>query len=201
MVNARDQNFGDGNSDEFSTRNLLLLSVLSFVVYLSLSMALFYVFHDKGIDGAFGSDYSITKQLFIGVGAGCLGAFLIRVISSRSPVSEVLDDFYIYKIFKQVRLSSFNRAQLSVFAGTGEELLFRGAIQPLLGVWLTSLIFVAIHGYFSFKSSGHVLFGIVMFGLSLMLGFLFEYIGLVAAMSAHAVYDMIMLSSITDNEK
>ncbi|MBK7566807.1 MAG: CPBP family intramembrane metalloprotease [Bacteroidetes bacterium] len=31
---------------------------------------------------------------------------------------------------------------LSFCAGVGEELLFRGAIQPWLGIWLTALLFI-----------------------------------------------------------
>lgn len=75
----------------------------------------------------------------------------------------------------------------------GEELLFRGAIQPLIGIWFTSLIFIAIHGYIGFRSFGQALFTLLLFGLSMLLGWLFMVIGLVAAMTAHAVYDLLML--------
>ena len=66
-------------------------------------------------------------------------------------------------------------------------------IQPLLGIWITSIIFVGLHGYFKFKSAGHIIFGVLMFGLSMGLGYLFEEAGLIAAMVAHAVYDLTML--------
>jgi len=66
-------------------------------------------------------------------------------------------------------------------------------IQPLLGIWITSIIFVGLHGYFKFKSARHIIFGVLMFGLSMGLGYLFEEAGLIAAMVAHAVYDLIML--------
>ena len=36
---------------------------------------------------------------------------------------------------------------ISVCAGVGEELFFRGAIQPMLGVWMTAILFVLLHGY------------------------------------------------------
>jgi membrane protease YdiL (CAAX protease family) len=42
-------------------------------------------------------------------------------------------------------LRSFNPIWISLFAGVGEEILFRGAIQPLRGLWLTSAIFCLLH--------------------------------------------------------
>jgi membrane protease YdiL (CAAX protease family) len=38
---------------------------------------------------------------------------------------------------------------LSLCAGIGEEWFFRGAIQPWLGIWITAIAFVALHGYLS----------------------------------------------------
>lgn len=34
---------------------------------------------------------------------------------------------------------------LAISSGVGEELFFRGAMQPVLGLWVTSLIFGAVH--------------------------------------------------------
>lgn len=182
--------------DQVSGGSLLLLSLVSAMVYLVLAFLIFRIFHGTGLGAAFKHGYTIYNQLLIGTAAGGAAAAVIAFIISRPPVSGVLKDFYIVRVVSQMRLTAFDRTQLSIFAGAGEELLFRGAIQPLLGIWLTSVIFVGIHGYFKFKSAGHILFGLVMFGLSVLLGYLFEYIGLVAAMTAHAVYDIIMLQFI-----
>jgi membrane protease YdiL (CAAX protease family) len=40
-------------------------------------------------------------------------------------------------------------ALLAVSSAIGEELLFRGALQPLIGFWLTALIFGLLHGGFN----------------------------------------------------
>lgn len=177
-------------------QNLLLLSLISAVFYLSVSLVIFYVTRDYGIYQAFGHGYSFRIQILTGIVAGCIGAALIGVLMKRHPVSDVLDDFYIFRYVSGVKFSAFDRVQLSFFAGVGEELLFRGAIQPVLGIWITSVIFVGIHGYFKFRSAGHLLFGAMMFGLSMGLGYIFEHAGLVAAMTAHAVYDVIVLKLV-----
>lgn len=47
-------------------------------------------------------------------------------------------------------LGPLTRREIAVFAlasGVAEELFFRGAMQPDLGLWLTSLIFGLAHGY------------------------------------------------------
>jgi len=46
-------------------------------------------------------------------------------------------------LFSAIRFKEM--AVLSVVAGFGEEALFRGVIQPLLGVWLASLLFAVVH--------------------------------------------------------
>lgn len=190
------QDFKPEAPGRIPSREWLILSLMSFAVYLGISYLVFYFFHEAGPEKAFNHGLSLTNQLVTGIGSGVIGSGIIWFAINRSPVSEVLDDFYIIKMVRQSRLTTFDRIQLSFFAGAGEELLFRGAIQPLLGIWVTSLIFVGLHGYFKFKSMGHLIFGGIMFGLSIGLGYLFEYAGLIAAMSAHATYDVIMLKLI-----
>lgn len=49
------------------------------------------------------------------------------------------------------RLGPLTTAEIAVFSGASgvaEELFFRGAMQPTLGLWVTSLIFGVAHGYF-----------------------------------------------------
>lgn len=84
---------------------------------------------------------------------------------------------------------------LSVFAGVGEELLFRGAIQGWLtqhvgdatAIVLASLAFGLVH-YLSFT------YFVLATGLGLTLGTVYAVTGsLILVMIWHAVYDMIAL--------
>ncbi|MDZ7658777.1 CPBP family intramembrane glutamic endopeptidase [Fodinibius sp.] len=184
-----------------SSSKLLLLSLFSTTAYLILAILIFRYFHDQNLYTVFEHGYPVTTQLLIGIVSGGAAAGIIGFFINRPPVSEVLHDFYIVDMVSKLQFTSFDRIQLSAFAGVGEELLFRGAIQPLLGIWITSFIFIGIHGYFKFKSAGHMLFGLTMFGLSMLLGYLFEYTGLIAAMTAHAVYDVIMLQIVQGEDK
>jgi uncharacterized protein len=193
MLTDGDKNFDDEPGLELTGRQLLNMSAGSLVFYLFIATLLFYFFHDGGLFEVFMHGYSFGIQLLTGIVAGAAAAGIILIFSTRRPVGPVLDDFSIFRIIKKAKFTWFDRIQVSFFAGVGEELLFRGAIQPLIGVWLTSFIFIAIHGYISFRTTGHALFTILLFGLSMMLGYLYIYAGLVAAMVAHAVYDLLML--------
>jgi len=73
-------------------------------------------------------------------------------------------------------------------AGVGEEVLFRGVLQPHLGLWLTSLLFGLAHPL----SYTYVAYATLA---GLVLGWLTWFTGnLVAAMVAHTVVDAIMLA-------
>lgn len=192
----------DSNSPEenitagMSTGKLLILSLISANVYVFFSFLIIRFWHKGSPADLFNSEFSIWLQLGVGAGTGIIAAAIVYFIIGRSPVSDILSDFTVFNALSKANFSLFDNTQLSVFAGAGEELLFRGAIQPLLGNTFTSIIFIGIHGYFKFKSPGHILFGVMMFGLSFTLGLLFEHVGLIAAMIAHSVYDLIMLQVI-----
>ncbi|MDR9417653.1 CPBP family intramembrane glutamic endopeptidase [Gracilimonas sp.] len=189
----------DENSNEFpnlTTGKLLILSVVSANIYVFFSFLIIRYWHEGDLSDVLESSFTFWNQAGIGVGIGCLAAGIIYSAIRWTPINDVLSDFSIFEALSKTKFSLFDRIQISLFAGGGEELLFRGAIQPLLGNTVTSIIFIGIHGYFKFKSPKHILFGGLMFGLSFMLGLLYEHIGLMAAMCAHAVYDLIMLQVV-----
>lgn len=180
----------------FTTGKLLILSIVSANIYVFFSFMIIRFWHEGSPGDLFVSEFSILTQLGIGVGAGIIAAAIVYVVIGFRMISDILSDFTIFSALSNAKFSLFDNTQLAIFAGAGEELLFRGALQPLLGNAVTSIIFIGIHGYFKFRSAGHILFGIMMFGLSFMLGLLFEHAGLLAAMGAHAVYDVILLQLI-----
>ena len=182
-------------------RELFGMSMASLVFYLLIATILFHFFHDGGLIDIVTHGIGFGYQLLVGLGAGLAAAGIIIFFSTRRPVEPVLNDFTIFRMIKNTEFTLFDRIQISFFAGVGEELLFRGAMQPLIGIWFTSLIFIAIHGYISFKSLGHIVFTLMLFGLSMMLGYLFEFAGLFAAMTAHAVYDYVMLEWVNAAKK
>jgi membrane protease YdiL (CAAX protease family) len=81
------------------------------------------------------------------------------------------------------------RVALSLSAGAVEELLFRGLLQPRLGVGLSTLLFLLAHG-----SYGQPFMLVGLTWVSLVLAALARRRGsVVPAMVAHAVFDLVQL--------
>lgn len=177
----------------FSSRELLVVSIGSGLVYLFFSIILYEFVHEDHLFDLFLQTGGLHWQLTAGAGFGLASAWTIILACYVRPVRSVLQDYPIMKVVANTRFSHADRIHISLVAGVGEELLFRGAIQPLIGVWWTSLLFIALHGYIRLDSLAHAWFALLMFALSVGLGFLFEWLGIVAAMTAHAVYDLVML--------
>ena len=75
----------------------------------------------------------------------------------------------------------------------GEELFFRCAVQPYLGVWITSFLFVLFHGYINPFNLPLTVYGIYMVLVIGVLGLFTEFIGIGTAMAAHTMIDVILI--------
>ena len=137
-------------------------------------------------------------NVWIQVGAGVAGGFLLSGITWLMGQWKYLDDV---NFDFTIRLGIFNFSLqeilfLSFCAGVGEEIVFRGMIQPWLGILTTSFMFIALHGYMSYSSWPKVIFGLILFAVGTILGILGEYLGLLAAIVAHIIYDVIAFQRI-----
>lgn len=96
-------------------------------------------------------------------------------------------------------LRGLNPVWISMAAGIGEEVLFRGGLQPLLGLWLTALLFTALHlRVYDFRLGDPVSWMQAggVFAMGLGLGLMFRHVGLIAAVVAHAVIDICGLYAV-----
>ncbi|HEX2097815.1 MAG TPA: CPBP family intramembrane glutamic endopeptidase [Rubrobacteraceae bacterium] len=76
---------------------------------------------------------------------------------------------------------------VSVFSGVGEEAFFRGALQPVLGLVLTSLLFGALH---IGPDRRYLIWTLFSIGAGFLFGFLYEWTGgLLAPMVAHVLHN------------
>lgn len=73
---------------------------------------------------------------------------------------------------------------LALAAGVGEELLFRGALQPVMGLGATSIIFALVHVQYGFSP---VLIFVIF--LAVILGLVRRYYNTTTAIIVHVGYD------------
>jgi len=75
---------------------------------------------------------------------------------------------------------------LGTSAGIGEEILFRGALQPRYGVLLTSLLFAIVHVQYGFS-----LDVLAVFLVGIVLGIERERLNTTSSIITHVVYDVL----------
>jgi membrane protease YdiL (CAAX protease family) len=138
----------------------------------------------------------LTGVLWGTVAAAVLGAVNLRLLHARANrwpgdslrhVCRVI----VRPLFEHV--TGWQIALVSVLAGVAEELLFRGVLQPMIGLPAASVIFGAVHiggrgfiGYGVWAACIGALFGWLMVGTG----------GLLAPIVAHGVYDALALAYV-----
>ncbi len=76
---------------------------------------------------------------------------------------------------------------LSISAAVGEELLFRGALQPVFGLWATSLLFAISHIQYGFTVAT-----VLVFVIGLLLGIVRRRHGTSIAIAVHFLYNFVL---------
>jgi uncharacterized protein len=125
--------------------------------------------------------------LFVGA-AFALSVAADALFASLQPdlyreVGEISDSLFNPRGLSPVSAVLFSLL-VGVGAGLGEETLFRGAVQPVLGVAATSVLFASMHVQY-----GPSLLLVYVFLLSVGLGLLRKYINTTASFLAHAGYN------------
>lgn len=186
------------NTEEpkIDSHKLLLVSIISGLIWLLIANLIIYYIQEQKLADLFFAGYHFLLQIGIGLGAGIVFGFAGIGMIRMPSFKKILDEYAIIRQVKQMDLSVNEIVYISLVAGISEEILFRGAIQPVIGIWLTSILFIGVHGYIRMQSVKHFLYSLFTFLLSCMLGALFIYIGLISAMVAHFIYDVVVLYGI-----
>lgn len=104
------------------------------------------------------------------------------------------------KLILSMNLNLFDKLFLSFCAGFGEEILFRSGIQHWLGIWITSVLFVAIHGYLDPRNWRLSLYGLLILPFIVTLGFWLEPMGIWFCIAAHFGYDLMLFLSMDQED-
>lgn len=101
---------------------------------------------------------------------------------------------FFENLLHEINPTFLNILFYSFCASVGEEVLFRGGVQPVIGIWPAAFIFVALHGYISPYNLNLTIYGILLVVICSGFGYLFNFFGLVSSISAHFVYDVSMFT-------
>ena len=174
-----------------SRKNFLLVCLLFTLGLILLSTLLINIFHQKTLLDIFTKGMPWRYQVIHGSLYGILASTSILAILKIKYFENA--NYFFVEILKTIRLNIFDIFLISLCAGISEELFFRATLQPWLGLWFTSILFIALHGYLDFTKSKLFILGLIMVLVAIGLGFMFKYVGIISAITAHTVFDIIML--------
>ncbi|MFZ5554321.1 MAG: CPBP family intramembrane glutamic endopeptidase [Bacteroidota bacterium] len=183
----------------FPKRTIYLLALFTLVGFPLIGWVIHYFFSDENWQTVFENKIHPFWQLAGGIVFGFLTARLGWLIVRSKLLSPVRSKYE--GIIGQFGLSGAGIVFVSFCAGTGEELLFRAAIQPQLGIIITSIGFVALHGYlnpFDWRVSLYGLYLTLVIGF---IGWMFEEAGIWFCISAHTVIDIVLLRQLVKSEQ
>lgn len=133
-------------------------------------------------------------QVLVGQGLALVAALasyaVYRLTADSASTARTIESY------ARLDLRGFNPLWISIAAAIGEEMLFRAALQPFLGVWIVSLLFLVTHvPIYRFRKLDRATLAQAagLFGCSVALGYVYDYVGLLAAILVHLWIDVVGL--------
>ena len=173
-----------------SRRTILRLSVGSVVVLAALAWLIAWI-RGMSLASLFVARHSVPVQLVLGALFGSAVAAVVILIVARAEALASLREI-VRTAMTAVAPTRLDMLFVSVNAGVGEELFFRGALQPLVGLAPAAALFAVVHTGLP-RTRGVAMFCAYVFAMGVGLGALYRWSGLVAAMTAHALFDVLLL--------
>jgi membrane protease YdiL (CAAX protease family) len=180
------------------SNKVLLLGLLTLIGFPVLGYLWLYGLHFQYVSEFFQWDERFNP---IAIGFGLMFGFVyafIALLFMQAPVFDGLNS-RMEHLIGELKLSLFAGIFLSICAGLGEELLFRAALQPTLGIWMSSILFVAIHGYLNPWNWRFSLYGLIILPFVVILSYGFDHFGLWFAVMAHFAYDAVLFTIIVND--
>jgi len=132
----------DATPDPPSAGALALSAVVFYLIMTLVGLGLLQ-YQELGIARALlGSGEAVLRDTLLGAGSGLFVVGLTWSLRRWEPLVRLNEELSAMLGAP----SSPVIALLAVSSAVGEEILFRGALQPLLGLWITALIFALLHG-------------------------------------------------------
>jgi membrane protease YdiL (CAAX protease family) len=129
----------------------------------------------------------------VGIGAGiglyaviiALGAVWALLVTPEQLEAQTAASSQLAQAFSTIPTALI----LSLAVAVGEEVFFRGALQPIFGIGLTSVFFTLLHTQYTLTPAT-----IGIFAVSLGMGWLRQRYSTTAAITAHFVYNFVQLA-------
>ncbi|MCX7668539.1 MAG: CPBP family intramembrane metalloprotease [Anaerolineae bacterium] len=129
------------------------------------------------------------RQVVAGLAVGAGLGIAVVVLEMGLARVGIMNDANVERLSEQLLgpliRQPFGVMTLGVAAALGEESLFRGALQPRFGLFLTALLFALLHSNY-----GLTLATAIVFGVGLLLGIVRQRTNTTTSMIVHATYNI-----------
>jgi len=176
---------------------IMWMAMVTLIGFPMVGMALMIFFSEESISIMMRQRADIYTQAAWGIGVGTAMGVIAHMVSG-SKLLEPSTRRYS-RLLGALRLNTIDKVLISVCAGFGEELLFRGALQWFWGIWPTAVIFVLIHGYLDPRDWRISIYGLLMTIFIGILGYMMESLGIWSAILAHTMIDVVLLVRMKDD--
>ena len=176
-------------------KKIIVLGLFTIIGFPLAAFAINSCFSSESFWDIFISKKGILHELLIGLIYGVFAGLIAwRIIKLKilQPVRDKYQD-----IIGSLKMNIGTIIIVSICAGVGEEILFRGILQSYFGIWITAAGFVAIHGYLNPLDWRISFYGTYMTLAIVVIGYLHQLYGLTSAMLAHTMIDIVLFIKLT----
>jgi uncharacterized protein len=177
-------------------KTIVVLALGTIVVFGGLGVVLIPFVRDVDLTLFLSGSKAFWIQIGVGLAFGVVSAKAGWQIVELPKLHKT--KVFFAEIIQPLKLNIVEILLISVCAGVGEELFFRGVVQPLLGIWVTSLLFVLLHGYLNPFNIPLTFYGIFMVLVIGVMGLFTEHVGILTAIIAHVTIDFILLQKLSN---
>jgi membrane protease YdiL (CAAX protease family) len=167
------------------------------VIFVAIAIALnYFVIHPNVVD-LFTKPWDAGAQILFGIVAGGIISVVVILYVTKT---HAFDAGMMADSFAQLAAYPYWLLLSAGFtAGFAEELLMRGTIQVIAGIWIASILFMLAH-FWAWGPKPHTIgkgvFALLVFIAGVATGYTFIAVGLTAVFVAHSILDMSMFATI-----
>ncbi len=182
-----------------SKRGIYILGFITLLAFPISAYLVLYFFNDYDLEKFIRWNEILQPETILGMTLGVIYAFFALVFMG-APVFEKLPN-RVEMMVKNMKLTIWDALFLSVCAGVGEELLFRAGMQLYVGPWITSIFFVAIHGYLNPMNWRMSIYGLIVLPFIFLISFGYDTFGQWFSIGAHFSYDFVLFMALISDSK
>jgi membrane protease YdiL (CAAX protease family) len=165
-------------------------------VLLILGVAITCLFQTRPLFSEWMVGIALWQQSVVALGFGALAMIGAEIAFRITYFRRVM---VLPPAMQNIDLSGSAPLVISLAAGVSEEILFRAALQPLIGIWFASAVFAVAHLRTASVAGSplkKVIYLANVFVVGLALGLVFQRIGLLTVILVHAIIDFVALRSM-----